>query len=171
MAWTDTQDFKVGQLVTHVAAAEKGSLESLRQNLDFLHKRSNAVKYVHDGTGADWTTTSTEMIDIDATKFYLTIVSTGGPILTWFQGSNRRSGGSAYYTYFTIARVGDLFDNAEPNYPLWANRWKPIALWKPYWNLEAGSHTFTVRWQISGGTLGTALKADACPAFYVIEGM
>ena len=169
MAWTDTEEYKVGQLITHVAAAEKGSLESLRANLNFLHERSNMQQYQHPGTGSDLTTTSTRLVDIDSTNFKLTIASTGGPILTWFQGAVRRSTGSEFYMYFTIIREGDPIDNAEPNYPMFANRWKNIALIKPYWNLPAGNHTFIVQWQIINGAVAAELKADAKPFFAVVE--
>ena len=170
MAWTDTEDFKVGQLVTHVANAQKGSLRSLKDNLNFLHGK-NMASYFHDGTGADWTTTSESLVAIDATKFQVTITSTGGPIMTWFQGAVRRNSGSAFYAFFTIARIGDAFDLYEPTHPMWANRWKPVTLQKPYYNLPAGSHTFVVQWQISGGTVAVALDSESKPFFLAVEGI
>lgn len=170
MSWIDQEDYRVGQLITHVAAEPIASLEVLRGNLDFLHTK-NMASYLHDGTGSDWTTTSTVLTDLDATKFKLTLTSTGGPIMTWFQGAVRRASGSAYYMFFTIVREGDPIDAIEPNYPMYGNNWKNISLLRPYWNLPAGDHVFTVRWQISGGTVAASLKADAKPFFVVIEGI
>lgn len=168
MSWHDIADYKVGQLIKHNASVV-GSLEDLRQDIDFLHTQ-NLVQYQDTGAGADWTSTSTKLIPIDAAKFQVTITTTGGPVNTWFQGSVRRSTGAAFYGFFTIMREGDPVDNSEPNVPIWANRWKPLTIQKPYPFLPAGTHVFTVYWQISGGSVALELKANAKPFLAVWEG-
>lgn len=168
MSYLELDDFKVGQLVTHTAGAQ-GSIEQLRQNMYVLHDR-NLVQYRHDGTGGNWQTTSTSLVKIDATKFQLTITTNGGPIMTWFQGSVRRASGSVYNAFYTIMREGDPVDNSEPNFPLWANTWKPLALFKPYYLLPAGTYTFAVYWQIVNGSAAVDLQAASKPQFHVWEG-
>lgn len=161
-------DFKVGQMANHTAGAA-GSIEQLRQNMYVLHAR-NIEQYQHDGTGSDWTTTSTSLVAVDAGAFELTITTNGGPVMTWFHGSTRRATGTAHYVYFTIMREGDPVDAYEPNFPQWATTWKPISVWKPYPLLPAGTHTFTVYWQISGGSVAADLQAASKPSFQVWEG-
>lgn len=161
-------DFKVGQMVNH-EAGEAGSLEQLRQNVYVLHER-NLEQYIHDGTGSDWTTTSAQLVAVDTGAFQLTITTNGGPVTAWFHGSTRRASGSAYYVFFTIMREGDPVDSYEANFPQWANRWKPISAWKNYPFLPAGTHTFTVYWMISGGTVAAELQAASKPQFHVWEG-
>jgi len=168
VSYSSLDDFKVGQIVNH-EAGEPGSLEQLRQNIYVLHDR-NIEQYFHDGMGADWTTTSSQLVKIDSGAFELTITTNGGPVMTWFQGSTRRATGSAHYIFFTIMREGDPVDAYEPNFPQWATTWKPISVWKPYWNLPAGEHTFSVYWMISGGTVAAALEAASKPCFTVWEG-
>lgn len=168
VSYYELPDFKVGQMANHEAGAA-GSIEQLRQNVEVLHAR-NIEQYVHDGTGSDWTTTSQQLVKIDAAAFQLTITTNGGPVMTWFHGSTRRNGGSAYYTYFTIMREGDPVDAYEPNFPIWAFLWKPISVWKPYPMLPAGTHTFAVYWMISGAGNNAALQAASMPHFEVWEG-
>lgn len=166
--YADLPDVKVGQLANHNAATA-GSVEQLRQNVQVLHDR-NIEQYVHDGTGSDWTTTSEQLVAVDATKFQLTITTNGGPVMTWFQGSTRRATGVAHYVFFTVLRIGDPVDAYEPNFPQWATTWKPVAVWKPYPFLPAGTHVFSVYWMISGGTVAAGLQAASKPSFQVWEG-
>jgi len=168
VSYSSLDDMKVGQLVNHNAGAA-GSIEQLRQNVEVLHDR-NIEQYFHDGTGSDWTTTSTQLVAIDAGAFQLTITTNGGPVMTWFHGSTRRAAGSAFYVFFTILRVGDPVDAYEPNHPQWGKWWKPISVWKPYPFLPAGTHTFSVYWMISGGTVAAELRASSKPCFTVWEG-
>lgn len=168
VSYSALDEVKVGQMANH-SAATPGSIEQLRQNIQVLHDR-NIEQYFHDGTGSDWSTTSTQLVAVDAAKFQLTITSNGGPIMTWFHGSTRRASGSAFYVFFTILRIGDPVDAYEPNFPQWANRWKPISVWKPYPFLPAGDHTFSVYWMISGGTVAAELQAASKPTFTVWEG-
>lgn len=168
VSYVSLDDFKVGQMANHEAGAA-GSIEQLRQNVEVLHSR-NLEQYIHDGTGSDWTTTSTQLVKVDAGAFELTITTNGGPVMTWFQGSTRRATGSAFYVFFTIMREGDPVDAYEPNFPQWANLWKPIDCWKPYPFLEAGTHTFSVYWMISGGSVQAELQAASKPQFHVWEG-
>ncbi len=172
MSWTDTQDFKVGRLVTHIAAAQRDSLQSLKANIDFLHTK-NMVSYLHDGTGSDWSTNSAVLIKIDDTKFQLTLTTTGGPVMAWFRGNvDRSTAVSTGYMIFTIVREGDPVDNSEPNYPFWAKRWHDFSIWKPFPFLPAGTYTFAVYWAlVSGAANLLRLKATAKPMFAVIEGM
>lgn len=166
--YAELSNFKVGQMANHTAGAA-GSIEQLRQNMYVLHDR-NIEQYMHDGTGSNWSTTSTSLVEVDTGAFQLTITTNGGPVMTWFHGSVRRATGSAQYVFFTIMREGDPVDAYEPNFPQWATTWKPISCKKPYWNLPAGTHTFTVYWMISGGTVAAELQAASKPSFQVWEG-
>lgn len=170
MSYTELEDYKVGDLIVHNAGVQK-SIEALRQNVNVVHDR-NIQQYFHDGTGSDWTTTVLypSLVKVDATKFQLTITTHGGPVMAWFHGSVRRATGTAFNIWMNIIRDNDPVDNTEPAFPIWANTWKPMSLWKPFPSLVPGTYTFAVYWQIQGGSVQASLQAASKPHFTVWEG-
>lgn len=169
MPWVDLLRPRVGDMAKHDATAlRQFDLNDFKNNITHL-RDVNKASYFHDGTGADWTTTSVPLVAIDATKFQVSLTTKGGPILVIFHGSFRRP--TDNYMFFTILRQGDPVDTSEPNWPMYAATWKPLTFIKPFLDLPAGTYTFTAMWQISGGTVAQELSALTKPFMIAMESL
>lgn len=156
------------------------SLTSTNFNAE-LKDRLNAVKspahfkcYIDEA--ADYTTTSTTFVDIDATDLSATITTGGGKVALFFTGVVYQSATTArVYLDITVdgTRLGlddGLTVTRVSSMPSHAG----VSLSVLTGTLSAGSHTFKLQWKVDGGTggmyagAGTA-TADMHPTFWGIE--
>lgn len=134
----------------------------------------NFAEYTLDEV-ADYTTTSTSFVDIDATNLALEITTTGGDVLVHFHG--------AFTTTQSSARVsleidvdgspvggegGILKGRSSLNTPGATT----LTFTRLITGLSAGSHTFKLQWSVGGGT-ATCLAGAGIdgihPQFWVRE--
>lgn len=168
--WTPPRTWATGELVT--AALLNAHL---RDNLEFL-KTPPTGAYTLNET-ADYTTTSTAFVDVDAARLALTLVTAGGDVLVGFTGTFGRSG-VTLLIYLDVevdgARLagddGLLFEQFGTG---GAND-KVLHFVALKRGLPAGSHTFKLQWRVNTGlaTLyagaGT-LNKDVHPQFWARE--
>jgi hypothetical protein len=125
---------------------------------------------------ADYTTTSTAFVDINATKLSHTITTSGGDVLVTFAGSalNSHVAGANVLFDVTVDSVRAGGDDGIFMATGFANLAANISF--AYWikGLAAGSHTFRLQWKVSAGTAilwtgaGTS-GGDLHPQFTVRE--
>lgn len=172
--WTHPATYSAGQLVT---AAD---LNKTRDNLEYLKDPVTALHTFNQA--ADYSTTATTFVDVDATHLALTVTTTstlpgGGDLCIGFSGSAApaANGGLIFFDVLLDGvRIGGddgliaLFNAAATVQPLPAT----FVIWKR--GLAAGSHTLRLQWKVSAntGTLyagaGTANR-DLHPQFWVRE--
>jgi hypothetical protein len=153
MAYTTPKTWVTGELVT---ATEMNTY--MRDNQTAL-KSPPSDQYIIDES-ADYTTTSTSFVDIDATNFALTITTTGGDIEVSFLGTLISSAVSR--AYFTLAVDGTAISEggtdgiAGSAYSTISSRVNYGAIASFHWTikgLSAGSHTVKMQWKTTTGTL------------------
>lgn len=125
---------------------------------------------------ADYTTTSTSFVDIDATDLSATVTTGGGKMLLFFTGTVYQSATTARVYLdisvdgtrlglddgLTVVRVSSMPSHAG------------VAIAALSGTLSAGSHTFKLQWKVDSGTggmyagAGTA-TADLHPTFWGVE--
>jgi hypothetical protein len=134
-----------------------------------------SADYIADES-ANWTTTSTSFVDIDAVKLSLEITTTGRDLLLGFFGNFIMNGAAAMHLTVTMDGVAIALDdgivgarNLQTSAP-----GNPISFVHLLTGISAGVHTFKLRWKVSSGTLtlyagaGTA-SGDLHPQFWVKE--
>lgn len=154
MAWTTPKTWTDGNVLT---AAELN--EQVRDNLNFLYAKPTD-DYVINGA-ANYSTTSTTFVDVDATNLSLTLTSGGGDLLVWFSGTTGVSSGARGYTFLDLdldgSRVGGddgLVFVSSYGASLYAeDKWRNIVLLHLLKNVAAGSHTIKLQWMQAGGTV------------------
>jgi len=104
------------------------------------------------GSGTDYTTTSTSLVDIDATNLSTTLTTDGGDILVVFTGHASRPGGTPIQGVFAIVYDGTV-RNAVTQYIDTGS--SNVSFSYVFNGVSAGSHTFKMQWrlQASGATL------------------
>lgn len=172
MAWTDTITW-TSSLVT-VAQFN----EQIRDNMDAL--KDPPTDYVDVNEGADYTTTSTSFVDIDAAgnpDLSLTITTGGGDVFVSFHGTfSHNNAAGVVYLDFTVDGTLHGGDDGIIMGRLHgvADRLLTLSFVRYVTGLAAGSHTFVLRWKISTGTgtlyagAGTS-SFDVHPQFLVRE--
>lgn len=146
----------------------------LRDQLTALKSPSYFRCYIDEA--ADYTTTSTSFVDVDATDLSATITSGGGAFLIGFSGALYQSA-TALRIYLDVlvdaARLGlDDGLTATRVTTLPAHAGTSFTIVTPA--LSAGSHTFKLQWKVDSGTggmyagAGTA-TADIHPTFWGVE--
>lgn len=125
--------------------------------------------------GADYTTTSTSMVDVDATNLALAITTTGGDVEVGFPGavSNSTNGAAVSFDLWVdgalLAGNNGIIGCTVPA----ANRIVPMHFTVTI-PLAAGAHTINLRWRVGSGTgklyAGAAFfNGDFHPKFYAVE--
>ena len=124
----------------------------IRDNQNYLQDRVDSsdatAQYIR--VSSDYTTTSTSLVDVDATNLAHSITTIGGDVLATFAGyANVNSSGSDMYlavdvdgTPYTIVKTksqgsGHIFN---------------VSFSYVFAGLAAGSHDFTLQWRVSGNT-------------------
>lgn len=144
----------------------------IRDNQNYLKNRfDNHNDYLVDES-ADYTTTSTVFVDVDATNLALTVTTDGGDVLVGFAGNsaNNSTTSAGRMTYFNIAVDGvDYFGDdgviAVTRFYDTPGNASFVVLIE---GLSAGSHTFKLRWKTATGTSST-LYAGAGTSTYDVH--
>ena len=143
----------------------------MRDNQNHLKDRldNSAQKVV---SGANFlTTASTEFVDVDPDKFSLTLVTHGGDVLVGFTGT-LQSESSARGTFLNVAvdgvdyisDDGIIRDNSRGE-----RVHAPVSFVMLVTDLEAGSHTFKLRWKTAAGNTARMDIVDLHPQFWAKE--
>lgn len=119
----------------------------IRDNLNYLHSGRPSAQYIRDAT--NYTTTSTSYVDVDAANMSLTITTTGGDVRVSFAANGFNTGTNQNY-------VGVRHDGTD--YEMMASqaeqgRYQNFSFGYVFEGLSAGSHTFTLRFRTSAGTM------------------
>lgn len=169
--WVSPRTWTAGELIT-------ASIMNTHVRDQFTALKTPASGYSIINEGADYTTTSTSFVDIDATDLILTFTTGGGDVLLFFMGSIQHATVGAR-NYFDIhesvaaARLGGddgLLEVGVAN----ASAGMPLTLCYRATGLAAVSHAFKVQWKTSTGTVtmyagaGTA-NHDVHPIFFGYE--
>lgn len=168
MTWTTPRTWADEELVTANLMNTH-----IRDNLNAL--KSPPSDNYEANEASDYTTTSTSFVDLDATKFSLTITTTGGDVLVGFNGNFKCTASTVAFLDIDVdgSRVGgddgikvfDVNASIAGAFPSFA---------RLITGLSAGTHTFKLQWRTGSGTLtmyagaGTS-NADVHPQFWVRE--
>lgn len=143
----------------------------VRDQLTALKTPAYGFTYVDEA--ADYTTTSTSFVDVDATDLAITIVTGGGTLIIGFTGSVYNATANTII-YFDVdidgTRVG-----LDDGLTIWyADNRDSVSFTCLKSGLSAASHVIKLQWKTSGGTAtlyagaGTATY-DVHPFFWVRE--
>lgn len=170
MAWTTPQTWVDGNVLT---AAELN--EQVRDNLNFLFSKPGDNYVMNEA--ADYTTTSTLFVDVDATNLALTITTGGGDVLIWFNGVMSGTGTPSYLSVDVlldgsrlagddgILTLGSNNNGIISQYQ--GDKWQNMGFAYLKTGLSAGSHTFKLQWKVSTGT--ATLYAGAATTYFDIH--
>lgn len=168
MAWSVPKTWATGELVTANLLNTH-----LRDQLDALKTPPTAVYTLNES--ANYTTTSTSFVDVDAVNLALTITTSGGDVLVTFCGtfSHGTAGNKLLLDVDVdgVALFGDegLLDQGFD--AIGRRNVVSFAVWRQ--GLAAGTHTFKLRWRTNGGTItlyaGAGSGSDVHPQFAVRE--
>ena len=146
----------------------------LRDNQSYLKDRldNGAGNFVSGATFI--TTTSNEFVDVDADKLSLTLLTHGGDVLVGFTGTvqSQSSNGASYFNVAVddvnyAADDGILRDTAASSGG--GNRHGPISFVMLISGLNAGSHTFKLRWKTSNNNVSKIDVVNLHPQFWAKE--
>ncbi len=171
--WTQPATWTVNQLVT-----ADDLNEQLRDNLEFL-KDPPSGAYMADES-ANYSTTSSTFVDVDATNFALSLTTAGGDVLVGFYGTmaNAGVGGRTFFDVdvSTSGRIGGddgLITVQNPDASS-GDRVCVVSFVYLLTGLAAGTHEFSLQWKalVNTATLyagaGTS-NVDVHPQFWARE--
>lgn len=165
MAWTTPKTWVVDAALT---ASDMNTYIS--DNLEALKDPPSDSYECNEAS--DYTTSSTSFVDVDSTNLALTITTTGGDVLVGFTGSCGETGGDDFM-YFNIDVDGT--DVADDDGLVRQKLGSNICFTYLVTGLNAGSHTFKLRWKVETGGAATLYagagtsKADLHPQFWARE--
>ena len=147
---------------------------NVRDNLNHLKDRlDNSAGSVISGATA-LQTTETEFVDVDATKLTLTLTTHGGDVLLGFTGTVQcsQNSGSVYFNV-AVDDVNYVVDDGIIRYQISHthdnNRRKPLSFVMLIPGLNAGSHTFKLRWKVNSGNTASIDVVALHPQFWAKE--
>lgn len=162
MTWTAARTWVDNELVTAAIANQH-----IRDNLLALKDPPTASYLFNEG--ADYTTTSTSFVDVDATDLALTIVTTGGDVFVTFFGVVNLSANSLLVRFDVtvdgVAVAGDDGLIAWHNGTTGNTIHAPIGFGVWVRSLAAGSHTFKLRWRMGGAGTATLYAGAGTAGF------
>lgn len=139
----------------------------VRDNQNHIKNRlDNNADYIGD-TVSNYTTTSTENVDVDASNLSLTITTNGGDVLVGFVGYCEVTGGN-YGSMDINVGGSDYFSNGSSGVIAFQPTLALCSFVVLIEGLSVGSHTFKLRWRVDAGT-GTLRRIDGSPQFWVQE--
>lgn len=161
-AWTEVTYLDDDDLLTNAW------VDMVAGNLAYLLD-PNVDQVIRDNS-AEYTTTSTSFVDVDATNVKATITTNGGPVLVCVSGSTQNSNVNQQ-CMFDIdvdgTRVG-----ADHTFGLvvvetdTAANWQNMSFSVLVTGLGAGAHTFKLQWRVSANT-GALEAADTNSALVI----
>jgi hypothetical protein len=176
--WTTPATWTTGQLVS---ASDLNT--QVRDNLEYLKERTDtpaSAQYVLNET-ANYSTTSTAFVDVDATKLVFTLVTRGNPVLVGFYGTVATAASAEAPIYFDVMLDGVRLGTDDGIVMCQRNgsttgsmALDSVSFVHFIPTLVAGSHTFKLQWK--AGVNGAILYAGAAtsgrdlhPQFWVRE--
>lgn len=158
MAWIAPTTRTTGELIT----ASIWNTD-ITDNLDAL-KDPPSENY-EANEAADYSTSSTTFVNVDATNLALTITTTGGDVLVGFHGALQIT--STYILYFDLDVDGSREGGDDGITCIeQAIDAKNVAFVRLITGLSAGSHTIKLQWKTSNGGAVAKLWAGAGTASY-----
>ena len=143
----------------------------MRDNQNYLKDRLDNGAGSFVSGAALLTTTATEFVDVDADKLSLTLETHGGDVLIGFTGTvqSQLSSGASYFNVAVddvdyVADDGILRDSAAS-----ANRHGPISFVMLISGLNAGSHSFKLRWKTAYNNTSRIDVVNLHPQFWAKE--
>lgn len=147
----------------------------VRDNMNYVLS-GRALGYTLRDNNANYTTTSTTFVDIDATNLIQTLTINSGRALIMFQGAMfGTSGFTAFDFVVDGTRIGASGVDGLYVGPLMTGASAPFCVWAVKTGLSVGSHTFKPQWKNSAGTTVTlysgsgVANTDALTQFFVVE--
>lgn len=165
--WTTPKtDWQINEIV------DAADMNAIGDNLAAL-KAPPSAQYTR--TSADYTTTSTSFVDVDATNLAHTITTTGGDVLIVFVAPVTNSA-SASNVFFDVlldgVRIGGT-DGLIIQTVATAVYASVVCFAVLKTGLAAGSHTFKLQWKVGSGTgriyAGSSAGALDIAQFWVRE--
>jgi hypothetical protein len=119
----------------------------LRDNLEEIKDPPSANYELNES--ADYTTTSTSFVDIDATegKLQLTINTNGGDVLVHFHGTLTANGALSAYFDIDVDAARNGGDDGIEGVSISTNTPVTVSFTRLITGLAAGSHTFKLQWK------------------------
>ncbi len=145
MAWTSPRTWVAGELIT--AAIMNAHV---RDNLLIL-KDPISDDYLTN-EGADYTTTSTSFVDVDATNLAFTLVTNGGPVMIGFLGTGKSSAGLQMHFDVDLDGARIAGDDGMVSTTIAVATAVAFAFVFLKSSLSAASHIFKLQWKVTGGT-------------------
>ena len=168
MAWTNPKTWSSEPLTSaDLNTYVRDNQEHLKDRLD-----NSAAKSVSGQS--DISASSETFVDVDSARLSIDLTTHGGDALIGFTGTVKCSfvGGPVYFNlsvdgvdYFT----GDgltlyvISDNPEASY------FKPVSFFALVTDLDAGAHTFRLRWKTHKSNTAVMKIASLHPQFWVKE--
>ena len=145
---------------------------NVRDNLNHLKDRLDSSAGVFVSGATYLTTTSNEFVDVDATNLAHTLTTHGGDVLLGFTGTAQCSAnnGSVFFNV-AVDDVDYVADDGIVRLRVGGeyNRHKPLSFVMLIPGLDAGSHTFRLRWKASNGNTARIDVVTSHPQFWVKE--
>jgi len=160
MAWTTPRTWVTGELITATLMNAH-----IRDNLSAL-KDPPTDEAVRTGV-ADYTTTSTSFVDVDATNLALTITTAGGDVMVGMTGTLTNTD-ATYMTFFDVDVDGTREGGVNGITHGHGTSPKPVGFVWMVRGLSAGTHTFKLQWRVNGGT-GYLYAHDSTIQFWARE--
>ena len=146
----------------------------MRDNQNYLKDRlDNSVSRIISAD-SNFSTSSTDWVDIDSSALSLTLTTLGGAVLLGFTGNiiiskDRRN----CYVNIAIDGVDHFADDGVTLYGSSGegdgHRPKPLGFVLLIPGLSAGAHTFVMRWKTQSGSVVSMLATDTHPQFWAKE--
>lgn len=142
----------------------------VRDNQDYLKDRlDNSVSKIIAGTTA-LSTSSDIFVDIDSEKLSISLTTHGGDVLVGFTGTIK-SANSSRPVSVNLAVDGVLYfaDNGIMNVQPQSNLSMPLCLVMLVTGLDAGAHTFKLRWKTHRSNTASMEITSLHPQFWAKE--
>ena len=164
MGWTTPVTWAAG---TVVSASDMNA--QLRDNMDYVHSRKPvSINLLNDG--ADYTTTSTSFVDVDATDLSKSITTTTGRVLILV--ACVISSSVSAETSLDVAMDGTLIGSANTLGIVThnTNTRSLMSFATVKTGVSNGSHTFKLQWRTSTGTATMRSTTSTNPvSFHILE--
>lgn len=137
----------------------------IRDNQNYLKSRIDSTAQQYIRTSGNYTTTSSSLVDVDATNMALTITTSGKDVLVTLVGYISESNGNQVDIAVDVDGGTDVktLVSVEGN----AGENQNVSFGLIWSGLSAGSHTFKLQWARDGG--GTATMRAGSLLFDVRE--
>jgi len=159
--WVTNEPLTASDLNTH-----------LRDNLLVLKAPASDQYSLNEGF--NYTTSSTNFVNIDGSLLSLPITTTGGDVLIGFNGTFSINTPLVLYLNVTVDGVQIADNDGIGAWTLYAGAYFHMSFVRLKTGLSAGNHTFNLQWKVSANTAtlyagaGTS-GGDVHPQFWIQE--